>query len=242
MDEGTPATSAAFGSPIGVSASAIRELVAARRSVRAFRADPPPLDLVLDALMQAGWAPSGSNMQPWHAHVVMGHAIADLKALMLERLADAPQGEGTGFHYPRELKAPYAQRRFRNGEELYALLGLAREDRAGRKRQLYRNYDFFGAGMGVFLYIDRQMGPHFWIDVGAFLQTFLLVLKANGVDSCAQGAWAFYGPSVSRFLGADRAHTLLCGISVGYADPSAPENGLVPQRAATSEYVRIHGG
>jgi nitroreductase len=218
----------------------VAEAVARRRSVRAFTSAPVPCELLREVVEQAARAPSGGNLQPWRIHVLHGPALARLRAVMAERLQQGPPDPPEYHVYPPNLHEPYRSQRFELGEALYALLGIPRTDKAARLKQFDRNYDFFGAPVGLFCFIDRRMGPGQWSDLGMYLQTLMLLLQARGVDSCAQEAWAAYHQTISAFVAAPAEHMLFCGMAIGYADARAPENQLVSARASISTFATFH--
>jgi nitroreductase len=95
--------------------------------------------------------------------------------------------------------------------------------------------------LAVFCYIDRGMGQPQWSDLGMYLQSLMLLLREEGLDSCAQECWAVYPKTISRFLGAPEQHLLFCGMAIGYADPNEPVNQLVTQRAPLEEFASFRG-
>lgn len=167
----------------------VRDAVATRYSCRAFRPDPVPEEIVRDILERAAQAPSGGNLQPWHVHALTG---APLKALVDEIAGHydlLPRGEGTEYAiYPSPLGELYNARRFKCGADLYAALGIPREDKPARYRQYARNFRFFDAPVGLFFSIDRQMGPPQWCDLGMYLQNVMVLARAHGLHTCAQEA------------------------------------------------------
>jgi len=218
----------------------VAEAVARRRSVRAFTSQTVPSELLRAVIEEAARAPSGGNLQPWRIHVLVGPALARFRTVMAERLQQGPADPPEYDVYPPNLHEPYRTQRFELGEALYALLGIPRADKAARLRQFGRNYDFFGAPAALFCFIDRRMGPGQWSDLGMYLQTVMLLLQERGVDSCAQEAWAAYHRTVSAFVAAPAEHMLFCGMAIGYADPSAPENQLVSARAPLTSFATFH--
>src|SRR5271166_5326303 len=150
----------------------VRDAVATRFSCRAFVDKPVAESIVRDILERAARAPSGGNLQPWRVHVLAGARREALRASIRPRFNELPHGEGAEYDvYPKGLTEPYRTRRFTVGELLYRSIAIPREDRAGRYRQFARNYEFFGAPVGMFFIIDRQMGPPQWSDLGMFIQT-----------------------------------------------------------------------
>lgn len=219
----------------------VSEAVASRRSVRGFLDKPVDLDVLRRILAQATRAPSGGNLQPWNLHVVAGDRMAALRDLMTRRLVEAPDGEGGEYDiYPKALGSPYRERRFDVGEALYGQLGIPREDKAARKRWFARNFQFFGAPVALFCYVDRSHGPPQWSDLGMFLQTLMLLLREAGLDSCPQECWALYAASINGFLGASPEQMLFTGMSIGWKDAANPANNLITPRAPIEEVARFH--
>lgn len=212
--------------------------VAARVSTRAFLDRRVPGALVRELIEKAGRAPSGGNLQPWHVHALGGVALADLLAQVARQGTDP---EPAYAIYPEGLSEPYRSRRYQVGEALYATLGIPREDRAGRLKQLARNATFFGAPVGLFIAVDRQMGPPQWADLGMFIQTFMLLAVEQGLSTCPQEYWALHAKTVTGFLGVPEGQMLFCGIALGYGDPDAPINALRTERAPLAEWSSFQG-
>jgi nitroreductase len=220
----------------------VSEAVTSRKSVRQFLSDPVDPAVIRRVLDTAARAPSGGNLQPWHVHVVGGETLAKLKAIMAERIAQAPAGEQMEYDiYPRELGSPYRERRYEVGEDLYRSIDVAREDQPGRLRQFARNYAFFDAPLALFCSVDRQMGPPQWADLGMFLQTVMLLLREAGLHSCTQECWARYAQSVGEFLALPRERMLFCGMAVGHEDPDAPINQWRSARVPLDAFVQFDG-
>jgi len=193
-----------------------------------------------EVLSGASRAASGGNLQPWRLHVLVDDALVRFREVMRVRLERGDFDAIEYAVYPPNLHEPYRTQRFRVGEALYATLGIERADKLSRLQQFARNYDFFGAPVGLFCYIDRRMGPPQWSDLGMYLQTVMLLLRELGLDSCAQEAWSTYNETVSRFVRAAPEHMLFCGMAIGYADPTAPVNSLVSERAVLEEFAVFH--
>lgn len=216
----------------------VTEALGRRMSVRAFTAKPVDADTIRHLLDTAARAPSGGNLQPWHVHAVGGAALAGLLSIIGSEGPDATPGYAI---YPENLAEPYRTRRYQSGEDLYRTLGLPREDKAGRIQQLMRNAAFFGAPVGLFIVIDRGMGPPQWADLGIYIQSLMLLAVEAGLDTCPQEFWAIYANTVERFLGVPENQMLFCGIALGYRDEAAPVNGLRTTRAPFDEWCTMHG-
>jgi nitroreductase len=197
----------------------IYEAVTSRRAVRGFTDQPVPNEVLERVLSAAAWSPSGSNLQPWHIYVLTGVPLVRLKMLAVERVgAGDPWDEREFEMYPPELKSPYHERRAAFAKQRYGALGIARGDLEARQRAAIANWDCFGAPAALFCYIDRDMGLPQWADLGMYLQTVMLLLRAEGLHSCTQMAWSQTRKSVADVVSPPDGHILFCGMSIGYED------------------------
>ncbi|MFF4671961.1 nitroreductase [Streptomyces sp. NPDC001279] len=195
----------------------VYEAVTSRRAVRGFSDRPVTRQVLERVLSAAAWAPSESNVQPWCAYVVTGRPLAELKRRAGERVAAAdPWDEREYEMYPPALRSPYHERRSAFGHERYSALGIGREDWEARQRAAAANWERFGAPAALFCYIDRDMGRPQWSDVGMYLQTVMLLLRAEGLHSCPQMAWSVYRKTVAEILSPPDELILFCGMSIGF--------------------------
>ncbi|ENO87898.1 nitroreductase [Thauera linaloolentis] len=220
--------------------SVVDEAIQGRYSCRAFLPQPVPRALVADILAVASRAPSGTNIQPWKAWVVTGASKARLTERLLAAFDD-PDEAATHTepyaYYPREWVPPYVDRRRRVGQQLYGLLGIQKGDAQRMHEQFARNYKFFDAPVGMIFSVSRLMEQGSWLDYGMLLQNVMLAAKARGLDTCPQVAPIQFHRIIHEELGIPDSETLVCGMSLGHADPDAPENRLRTERAAVDEWV-----
>ncbi|WP_279359386.1 nitroreductase [Methylobacterium indicum] len=222
--------------------NAVDAAITSRRSVRGFRPDPVPTATIRDLLALAVRAPSGSNIQPWKVHVVTGAALARLTdALSAAHESDTPEGREYEY-YPVTWREPYLGRRRALGWQLYGLAGIAKGDTAGAKRQMGRNFTFFGAPAGLVFTIDRDLEQGSWLDYGMFLQTLMLAARGRGLDTCPQAAIASYPGVVRGQLGIPESEMVVCGMALGFADPEEPVNRLRAEREPVESYALFHDG
>ena len=215
------------------------EAVTGRRSVRRFLPTPVSPGTVRAILADAARSPSGTNMQPWKVHVVMETA-RDRLCRAVRAAADAGNRSDEYAYMPSPLTEPYLSRRRRVGFELYRLYGVARDDLEGRKRAMLRNFEFFGAPVGVFFSMDRHLLLGSWLDCGMFMQNVMVLARAHGLETCPQQAWCEYGSILHGELSIPDDEIVLSGMALGFADPQAPENTLVSERAAPEEFATFH--
>ncbi len=213
----------------------VSEAVVRRKSIRQFLPDPVEDDTLRSLLELAARAPSGGNVQPWRIYVLNGDSVTRFR----EFIADRPVEAGEYDIYPANLWEPYRTNRFNLGEQMYATLGIAREDKAGRLEQFAKNDDLFGAPAALFCFIDRGMGSPQWSDLGMFLQTFMLLAQEAGLDTCSQEYWSVKHRAVSEFVGAPDNEMLFCGMAIGKADPDAPINSLLSERMPFDQWARF---
>jgi nitroreductase len=201
----------------------VYEAVTSRRAVRQFTDEPVSEEVLKRVLSAAAWAPSGSNVQPWHIYVVTGAPLAQLKKLATERVAAGDRWDEREYvMYPAEMKSPYGDRRAAFGEERYRALGIVREDWEARMRAAIANWDCFGAPAALFCYVDRDLGLPQWSDLGMYLQTVMLLLRAEGLHSCPQMAWSQVRETVADVVSPPEHLMLFCGMSIGHEDTTAP--------------------
>lgn len=220
----------------------VSEALKKRISVRAFLDRPVDRATVHALLDTARWAPSGGNVQPWKVIVVAGEARDAVAALAAQTLMQNPHGEDDEFPiYPKNLGEPYRSRRFKVGEDMYALLGIPREDKPARLRWVANNYNFFGAPVGLFFIIDRCMGHGQWAHLGMFMQSLALAAVEMGLATCMQEAWARLRKTLHGHFGLPENEVLYCGMALGWPDPSMPVNTLRSDREQVDGFTHFSG-
>ncbi len=213
-----------------------------RVSTRVFKPDPLPEALVREILDVARWSPSGGNVQPWKVIAVAGAERQNVIDLTRATLAANPKGEeGERAIYPADLWAPHRDWRFKVGEDMYAQLGIPREDKPARFAHLARNFRFFDAPVGLFFVIDERMGYGQWAHLGMFMQSVALAAQERGVASCMQEAWARVRATLKGHFGLAPSEMIYCGMALGYADESAKVNTLRSDRAEVDQFARFSG-
>jgi nitroreductase len=218
------------------------QAVATRRSVRAFLDTPVDPEALRRVLTKAQRAPSGSNMQPWHAVVLTGEPKLRLQAAIAAEFPKGRAGHSIPFHmHPVGIDGIYRERLHGVGEALYKALGIAREDKAARLRQYARNYEAFGAPVLMLVHTKAYMGQAQWADMGMWLQTVMLLLREEGLDSCPQLCWADYTDQVRACVAMPDDHIFYCGMAIGYRDPDAAVNRFEVVRAGLDDVVRWEG-
>jgi nitroreductase len=209
-----------------------------RRSIRAYKAEPVPIEIVREIVALGRHAPSGSNIQPWRVHVLTGATLKRVgTAIQQAFLSDEPGHKRDYDYYTDPIVDPYLARRRQCGWGLYGTLGIGRGDREKSKAYRATNYNFFGAPVGLVFTIDRKLEQGSWLDYGMFLQTIMLAARAKGLHTCAEAAIASYPDIVRRELDITHDWIVICGMAMGYADPDAVINTFQPPRIELQEYA-----
>ena len=212
----------------------LSEIIKNRKSIRAYTDKHVSNELIKDMLLKASQSPSGGNLQPWKIYVINEKSMKNF-------LEFQKKWKGTEEPpypiYPEKLKEPYRTSRNQMGEDMYSLLGIKREDKLGRMNQMLKNFDFFGAPVGLFCFVDKQMGLPQWSDLGMFLQTFMLLAVDSDLDTCAQESWSLKQNCVRDYLNISEDFILFCGMAIGYSDRNSKINELSTSRRPINEWA-----
>lgn len=220
----------------------VEEAILTRRSVRRFLPNPVAETTVRQIIEVSARAPSGHNIQPWKVYAIAGDVKNRLSADILKAAETEPEKHQPEYeYYPTEWHEPYIGRRRELGYDLYATLGISRDDTAGRTRQMNRNYLFFDAPVGLFVTMDRRLNTGSYIDMGMLLQNILLAARGHGLHTCGQAAFTWYHNIIRKHLSFDDNEILICGVALGYEDTAAPENKLVTRRVPVDTYATFLG-
>jgi nitroreductase len=220
-------------------AKTVTEAVTSRRSVRAFEDKAVPLDVLQRVMDTSRWSPSGCNFQPWEASILTGEP---LKALQAKMAASAPQQPEEYPITPADITPNYLARLHELGAAMYGAQGIARDDAEARKQFVVQNTQSFGAPALMLVYFPRFMGPPQWSDVGMWMQTVMLLLREEGLDSCPQEFLALHGRLIKEHLGvSDESHIFFCGLAIGYGRHEEAVNTFQRQRVPLDEQVKFVG-
>ena len=216
----------------------VTDVVLSRKSIRSFVDKPVEDSLIKEILVNASFAPSGGNLQPWKIFIINNDAMNDFKDFQ-NKWSDSEVPEY--LIYPEKLKEPYRSSRFEMGEQMYSSIGITRENKIARAEQMMKNFSFFGAPAAIFCFIDKKMNSPQWSDLGMFLQTFMLLAEEKELSTCAQESWSLKNKMVSAFVEADKDLMLFCGISIGYQDINADINKFKTMRREFDDWAKFVG-
>jgi len=222
---------------LGKPAADVFEAARTRRSVRAYKPDPVPVEVVREIVALGRHAPSGSNIQPWRVHVLTGVSLKRVGDTLQQAFHTDTPARRDYAYYTDPIEEPYLARRRACGWGLYGALGIARGDRGKSKAYRAGNFNFFGAPVGLVFTIERKLEKGSWLDYGMFLQTIMLAARARGLHTCPEASIANYPDIVRRELGISADWAVICGMALGYADADAVINTYQPPRIGLDEYA-----
>lgn len=217
--------------------------IVSRRSIRAFLPAPVAIDEVQGILDVARHAASGMNTQPWRVHVLTGASKEHLSTAIAAVNNDAPKAAALTepyHYYPLDWVSPYVDRRRKVGWDLYGLLGITKGDKERMHAQHGRNYRFFDAPVGLIFTVNRVLQAGSLMDYGMFLQSVMVAARARGLDTCPQVAFTQFHEVIGAELGIPDTEMVVCGMSLGYADPACIENTLVTERESVDSFTTFH--
>ena len=222
----------------------VDQAIASRLSVRAFLPDAVERDTLMHLLDVASRAPSGVNTQPWKVYVLqgasrdtlIGKVCAAHDAIRAKPELAAEYKEAYDY-YPEKWISPFIDRRRENGWGLYGLLGIGKGDKDKMHAQHQRNFRFFDAPVGLMFTMDNSLGRGSLLDYGMILQSIMVAARGHGLHTCPQAAWNGFAKIILPHIGAGDNEMMVCGMALGYADPSALVNTFHTPRLSAAEFT-----
>jgi nitroreductase len=220
----------------------VSDAVERRSSTRAFKPDPVSGTVIRELLEAAKRAPSGGNLQPWRVYALAGAALNEFKEKIAAQIAQGIMGETPEYDvYPKDLWEPFRRRRRETGAQRYAAIGVGDKDTAGQRDLLIRNFQFFGAPVGLFFCLDRRLGPPQWSDMGMYMQTLMLLAVERGLSTCPQEVWANWPKTIADYLQLPAEQMVFAGMSLGYGDENHPLNQFRTARESLEDFACLLG-
>ena len=226
-----------------LAASAVDDAIKTRQSVRAFLPTPVERTTVEELLALASRSASGSNIQPWRVRVVAG----EIKERLTRAIFEANARDGfepyarEWNYYPVNWREPYLARRRKIGWDMYSLLGVAKGDFEGTHQARLRNYEFFGAPVGMIFTLDEDLEIGSWLDLGIYLGTLMVAARGHGLHTCPQAAFADFHKIIRPMLNIPDKEIIICGMALGHVDLNAPVNRLETRRAPLADFAGFDG-
>ena len=218
----------------------VSEALVARRTIRGFKPDSVPDDVLKEIFTLAQKSASNCNTQPWHVAVVSGDKRKELEDKLITELMNGKQPYPVFKPGDQDLEGIYKERQYACAADYYSTMGIERSDKQGRMELMLKNWQFFGAPHAAFISMPKSMKEVNAIDIGIYLQSLMLLFVEYGLASCPQGALAFFPDPVHEVCEIPEDNALLCGISFGYADEDAQINKVTMPRADLGDSVSFY--
>ncbi|RKQ71911.1 nitroreductase [Litorimonas taeanensis] len=218
----------------------VSEALSTRITVRDFLDTPVPSALLREILEKAMRSPSGGNLQPWKLHVMTGDTLAEFKKRATERTLAGKTEEPTYPAYPSPLWEPQRSWRYKLGEDMYKLIGIAKDDKMARLAWLARNADFFNAPVGIIITGNKKLNMPQYMDIGILLQSLMLLAREAGLHTAPQGWWRNWSSVCHEILTIPDEEEVLVGMAMGYGNPDKAVNSLYADRAELDQVSQFY--
>ena len=216
------------------------ELVAAirgRRSIRKFKSQDVPQNILTEILEIARWSPSWGNTQPWDLYILTGNTLAKFKEMNLKQtLAGASTASDVPMltNWPDAMKARYGEL----GKVVLSAQGIKRDDKEARDKYYQDMVSVFDAPCLILACISRDnLVEYQMLDIGLIAQTICLAAYDKGLGTCLLAAAARYSAEIRKIAAIPEDKKIVVGIALGYPDPSFPLNNFERDRAKLNEFV-----
>ena len=215
------------------------EAINSRYSVRAFKPDPVPRQVLEDLLAVSQRSPSWANTQTWEFAVVGGEVMKELRDTLAAR-AFGQDDRSPDIKQP-EWHPPFKDRRSENGRRLYDLMGIKRDDIEAQLNWFVEMYRFFGAPNAIYIYTEREISTWAILNIGLVAQTISLAALKYGLGTVMLAAGISYPDTVRRMLNIPDSKQLVIAMAIGYPDTGAKVNSFRTHRVPLSEVCTWHG-
>jgi nitroreductase len=212
------------------------ECIKTRMSIRGFKSEPVPKEILMEVLNTAKWSPSYKNSQPWEIVILSGAKKNELSKILVELqekgsppCPDIPEPESWPDAEGRRIADLMKKRAETSGMNL--------NDPEVLKKAKKANFRFYGAPHGIYLFQDASLTPWSLFDLGLFAQSLMLSAHAKGLGTVPQAFATDYAQDTKKFLGIPETKRLVLGISIGYPDVDSPVNAFRTDRIETDEFV-----
>ncbi|MFC1930490.1 nitroreductase [Chloroflexota bacterium] len=221
------------------------EVINQRMSIRAFKTDPVPLDILKRIMEVALRAPSWGNTQPWEFAIVSGRELEEIRRGFIERAEEEPSSD---ISRPQEFPEPYAARRRARAAKNLEIKGIRREDSEGRGWWRLQGLRHFGAPTVIYICINRSfyfqdkvlnVWPVF--DCALVAENIMLAAIKYGLGTVPQAQAVAYPGVLRKVLGIPDSKLIVLGISIGYPNWDDPINQWRTDREPRDKVCKWYG-
>ena len=216
------------------------EAIKSRKSIRGYKSDPVPKEVLKEILEVSSRAPSSMNTQPWEVTIIAGEVIEKIKQANIKKLSSGEVPKPDVVRGGRYMDK-YRERQVAIGVQLFQLMNIAREDREKRAEWMKRGFRFFDAPAAIILSIDESLGEAAQFDLGVIAQTIALTALNYGLGTCIQGAGIMYPDIIRKFTGILESKKINICLTIGYPDWDFPANKVRSEREPVENFTIWHG-
>jgi len=223
----------------------IADAISQRKSIRAFRSDAVPQDVLEDIMQRALRAPSWANTQPWEFAIVGGGRLGEIRQAYTEKAEELPNPD---LAFPRAFPEPFDTRRRAIGRKLFEILGIGRQDREKRRWWYLQGLRLYGAPSVVYIYVDRSFylqddGLNVWpiFDCGLIAENIMLLATKFGLGTIPAIQAVMYPDVLRKILRIPDSKLMVLGIAIGYPDWEHPANQFHSEREPLDSVAKWYG-
>jgi nitroreductase len=211
----------------------LSEAIRTRKSIRGYKPEPVPMEILKKVLETATRSPSAMNTQPWEVTVVTGETLDNVRRANVEMLR-----AGSEIWRSISYQGAHRQRQLDLAVQIFKLMGIAREDKEKRAQWLERGFRFFDAPAAIILSIDNS-APEWLalIDIGAFCQSICLAALEYGLGTCIEDQGTMFPDVLRKFTGIPESKNIVISIAIGYPDWDFPANKLETGREPVDSFT-----
>ena len=211
----------------------LSEAISKRKSIRGYKPEPVPVEILKKILETARRSPSAMNTQPWEVTVLAGETLDKVREANIEMLRS-----GAETWRSISYQGVHRQRQVDLAVGIFKLMGIAREDREKRAQWMERGFRFFDAPAAIILSIDSS-APEWLalIDIGAFCQTVCLAALEYGLGTCIEDQGTMFPEVLRKFAGIPESKNMVICIAIGYPDRDFPANELETDREPVDSFT-----
>jgi nitroreductase len=218
------------------------EVVMGRRSIRGFKPDPVPLELIKEILTMAMRSPSSMNTQPWNFTVVTGEPLNRIRAGNTERnMAGVPHSRE--FRTGTAFEGVHRERQIGVAKQLFSAMGIARDDAPARMDWVLRGFRQFDAPVCVIITYDKTLSgsDDTPFDCGAVSTALVNAAWSRGLGAVINSQGIMQSPVVREHAGIADDQVIMKAIAIGWPEESFPANAVVSERKSVEEAARFVG-
>ena len=212
------------------------DVILGRRSIRGYKADPVPRALIEEIIGLAMRSPSSMNTQPWNFYVITGEPLERIRRGNTERMA-AGVPQSREFRIGQPFASQHRERQIGVAKQLFAAMGIARDDQPMRQDWVMRGFRQFDAPVCIIVTYDRVLdgSDDTPFDCGAVTTALVNAAWSRGLGCVINSQGIMQSPVVREHAGIDENQVIMKSIALGWPDETFPANAVVSERKSVEE-------